>query len=770
MPPRLVAWLLPAVISLTPSGARAQPRAKVYIDDVRVGFSAALEPGEIGDERGRASLYKPGFWTPVFVQVRAGAEGVVKGRLLVETADSDDVANVYSVPLPPAGLEPNETFTALAYAKPGSLRSDFVIRVEADNRSAEVKKAFDALGAADALCLTLGSRLNGLKQALAPQANPDNPSPVMERQRVASVDDVRALPHRWYGYTAADVVILTTGDRKFVDNLLQADPSRKQALADWVRRGGHLVISCGSNRDQLAELFRRLQIPLPVTVTGPLPVAGLDPLRTWVSGQQPFSAGAATLEEGARLERRPGEEYEPLLPARADEQVAPLVLRWPYGTGQVTLVAFDLDRPPFTTWVGQADFWKVLLPRCGVKPPAKPSQSPKSVSSEDRGVADLASDLQKRLDQFEDVSVISFGWVAVFILIYIIVVGPLDYLFLKKVVKRLELTWITFPTVVLVVSVGAYVTAYALKGNDLKINKVDLVDIDLAGQRAYGTTWFTLFSPRIQLYTVGIEPAAPLWALAPEGDAAATGVVVSWLGKPEQGFGGYARPRSQSLFRRTYEYAPDAAGLTSVPIQVWTSKAFTASWERPFRSDRPAPRLRRRQSASGVEGTLTNPLPVTLEDAALVYGESESQAKAYLVGTLVPGQSKPLVAVKDVPLSQWLTGEARQPEATVDPGLMRRIMFYDASANPEGLRDRALYALDQSWRRSWKGGAILVGRAARAQGPAEPVSQDPASASCLWLGRLPGSGEPRPVLAGTLTQDTYVRVFLPVASPAEEEK
>ena len=31
-------------------------------------------------------------------------------------------------------------------------------------------------------------------------------------------------------------------------------------------------------------------------------------------------------------------------------------------------------------------------------------------------------------------------------------IGPLDYLFLKKVVKKLELTWITFPTVVLVVS------------------------------------------------------------------------------------------------------------------------------------------------------------------------------------------------------------------------------------------------------------------------------------------------------------------------------
>src|SRR5262249_39901098 len=300
---------------------------------------------------------------------------------------------------------------------------------------------------------------------------------------------------------------------------------------------------------------------------------------------------------------------------------------------------------------------------------------------------------------------------------------------------------------------------------------VDLVDIDLAGQRCYGTTWFTLFSPRIQLYTVGIEPAAPLWTPEPEGTNKAAGVVVSWLGRPEAGVGGWHRPRPPRLCRGASEYDTDAAGLTSVPIQVWTSKAFTASWERPFKSDQPAPRVRRRQNASGVEGTLTNPLPVALEDAVLIYGESESQVKVYQLGTLVPGQSKPLVTVKDVQLSQWLSSGVQVGEFAVDSGLMRRIMFHGASANPDALHDRALHHLDQSWRRSWKSGAMLVGRVARAQGPAENVTQEAVSPSRLWLGRLPSSGEGRPVLNGSMTQDTYVRVFVPVgpALAAESE-
>src|SRR5205085_228522 len=91
---------------------------------------------------------------------------------------------------------------------------------------------------------------------------------------------------------------------------------------------------------------------------------------------------------------------------------------------------------------------------------------------------DITSRLQQELDNF-DVNVVPFGYVALFIILYILVVGPLDYFVLKHVFHKLEWTWITFPLVVLTVSIAAYFTAYALKGNDLKINKVDLVDFDM---------------------------------------------------------------------------------------------------------------------------------------------------------------------------------------------------------------------------------------------------------------------------------------------------
>src|SRR5262245_63344476 len=110
---------------------------------------------------------------------------------------------------------------------------------------------------------------------------------------------------------------------------------------------------------------------------------------------------------------------------------------------------------------------------------------------------DMKTELKRGLELFEEVPTISFGWVALFILFYIALVGPLDYFVLKKVFKRLEWTWVTFPVTVLLVSVIAYLIAYRVKGDDLRVNKLDVVEVDLHEPRqAYGHTYFTLFSPR----------------------------------------------------------------------------------------------------------------------------------------------------------------------------------------------------------------------------------------------------------------------------------
>src|SRR5262249_48608785 len=191
-------------------------------------------------------------------------------------------------------------------------------------------------------------------------------------------------------------------------------------------------------------------------------------------------------------------------------------------------------------------------------------------------------------------------------------------------------------------------------GSELRINKFDLVDLDLQTGRAYGRSWFSVFSPRIQKYTVGVEPAEG-WAAAAEGGPDATG---SWFGTYKQG--------RQSLFRHSYDYAPLAKGLLGVPIQVWTTKGFQASWQAPLSKDRPGFESRLFHPPGrpdDLNGSVISRLPAPLEDAVLIY-----RGEVAALGTLLPETPKTVTAQSRVKFSAWLAGAgADQPVAPPNP-------------------------------------------------------------------------------------------------------
>lgn len=790
----LLAWPLGALL-LLPATAGAQGRAKIHIDQVRVGFRGA---GERTGPGAKSGLYKAGFWTPVYVDLSAGNETIEEGDVTVESTDPDEIPNNFRVPLP--RMEPKEQATVLVYTKPGNVRGEIAVTVRANGQTVSSRENYDSLGLGDALYLSLGSALGGFKRTTL-RENQRNADQQNERaeQYVGLITTVSELPDRWFGYAGVDLLVLATGERReeFLEPLLNEREGRKEALAEWVRRGGRLVVTAGSNHDMVAKLLSQMAMTERVAITGAVPdVTRLRAVETWAGpGNQderklenrPLKDGKVPPIPVAKLEVKPGKDVQRLLPARKDEEGPLLIVRFPHGLGQVTLVAFDVDKLPFSAWAGQADFWTQL--RASVAPPvqARPDANPHM----NQQPGDLAAQLQNNLETPPDVPVISFGWVALFIFIYILIVGPLDYFFLKKVVKRLELTWITFPTVVLVISAVAYFAAYSIKGNDQKISKVDVIDFDPSSGQVYGHSFFTIFSPRIQHYTIGVQPAAPWAATVPAVDQKFSPVLVSWMGRPDDSYGGTGRPRGQGLFRRAYDYAPDAAGLRGVPIQVWSLKSFASSWERPADPKEQPFTADLRYSEEGVdklEGTLTcrlgeslkTPAAIDLRRAYLVYHSNSGSPRAVKLDAVKPGVAIKVPTENTVRILDLLqqggvsaapdptkvkAGEygrmAQQMSQSIDQkdSLVLRLLFADAMGQPSSL---SFKQLDQSWRLSLKDQAILVARLDHAEGPAEEVNEGPASPSRLWLGALPGPGA-RPALAGKLTQDTFVRVFLPIS-------
>ena len=170
-----------------------------------------------------------------------------------------------------------------------------------------------------------------------------------------------------------------------------------------------------------------------------------------------------------------------------------------------------------------------------------------------------------------------FWLVAGLIVGYILLIGPADYFFLRKVVGRMEWTWLTFPLVVALVCVAAYVLAYRLKGDQLRVNQIDLVDVDAASGRMRGATWLNVFSPRMESFDFTVEPRGADGRAMPDAR-----VLTAWLGLPGSGLGGMnPHANGPMLWNEQFRYATDLDALYGVPIQVWSTKSLTARWSGP---------------------------------------------------------------------------------------------------------------------------------------------------------------------------------------------
>ena len=756
------------------SQALAQPPGPpVKILRVQAGFRSQ---GPIADAPGR---FKIGLWTPISIDLLAGPKGLPNCEVIVETPDSENVATRFTVPIAP--LDKNEQRTIVTYAKPGNSegRFNFFIRTPKGDNLASFNTSQFPLDLRGRIYLTLGSRLDLQKVFTDPEMRKPRPelggAPDQDDTfpRFAAFEtDPSRLPDLALGYDAVDLMILTTaGDPKFLQRLRGDNEGDKlKAIAGWVRQGGRLIVSVSwKYQDWVHKLLKApaWHPPLPVIPLAHTPDVEKNRFKAF-----PKPIDVALLQEPAKVNRPEWEVTERTTDDRA------IVGTMPYGRGSVTLVAFELERAPFTDWDDRVAFLKNLIKKL------EPKISDPNLDGRDRdSVNDLSTQLQRDLDQF-DVPVIPFGWVALFIILYIAVIGPLDYFLLKKVFKSLEWTWITFPTVVILVSAVAYFTAYAVKGRDMKINQVDLVDFDMRtdlnaqlktrGTYAYGNTWFTIMSPQIKSYTIGIEPVVANWWLGKAKDPHSA-EVVSWLGRPEfDGPGAMARPRAQGWSRRSYDYAPDGTSLSGVSIPVWTTKSFSASWEMPVpRSPVQADLVFHtgKDEDKKVTGTIQSFLPADLLDVWLFY-QDHCYPLDPLPGKKTGGQVREIKLERRRDIQSWHSEQSTIPRTQTNfhpQTVLKEIAFYTKTAVGQQ-RNQALLRLDQSWRIQGKQpgirDVILFGRLAPLHGHPEDLAANNPLPTHIWLDDVPGAGKTRPSLAGTMNQDTYIRIILPV-KPAQ---
>jgi len=309
---------------------------------------------------------------------------------------------------------------------------------------------------------------------------------------------------------------------------------------------------------------------------------------------------------------------------------------------------------------------------------------------------------------------------------------------------------------VLLVSLAAYYGAYYLKGDKLRINKVDLVEIDIPRERVMGTSWFAIFSPRLQNYNIDLEP---------QGVSSAT-PTLSWLGRYSIYSGSRMVGQSQGgLFERDYEYTPNATGLRQLPIQVWSQKSLEGRWlgtldrsKLPVESNIVKERLY-------IKGKIRSNLPVKLYGAKLLFAD-----KVWNLGDMEPGKEYNLNDVEQHSIGLMNAGylerklpktgdNAQQPDFATD---LNGLLFSSRTSDGNTKPNEFLRFLNQSWRLKDYGEAVLIGTLADEYGDAAKLNQGGVLGTKLKLSNATGAD----LVTGTMRLSTFLRVFIPVKEPS----
>jgi hypothetical protein len=228
------------------------------------------------------------------------------------------------------------------------------------------------------------------------------------------------LPEEWQGYGPLEALVWIDGRANEIRSTAQVD-----ALKQWISSGGKFCVARGNTIDLGGTAIADL-LPTRLGSTKELASLGGGPLP---------DAPAIVLENNPRKGAA----------IRAEAAGVPLVVQAPRDAGRVTFAAFDPSKSPFNDWSGSKTFWKWLLDIDRAPPPPKMSedQAPRAIGS--RLLAGQAG-------RFPDVAAPEIGGLFLLIILYLVVVGPLDYILLRSL-KKLEFTWFTFPAYVVIFTV-----------------------------------------------------------------------------------------------------------------------------------------------------------------------------------------------------------------------------------------------------------------------------------------------------------------------------
>jgi hypothetical protein len=308
--------------------------------------------------------------------------------------------------------------------------------------------------------------------------------------------------------------------------------AQRRSIERWVADGGQLVVIGGADWQARAAAFDGL---LPAEDLAAVDGVAADALAAW-AGVEEAPVEAATVSAGRLVS-----DGRPLV---VGGDGTALISMRSVGAGRTILVGVDMGIDAFRGWDGAAALWTRLLP-------TSPSLDPFFGG----GMPDreqVVNSMAQALNTLPALEVPPAELLLAVIVAYILLIGPVSYLVLRRIDRR-ELAWVTAPVLVVLFTACSYGIGTTLKGSDVIVNQIALIRSTPAGGTAAVETYAGVFSPASGRFDMLVEADALIAQMRSAGFAERTeaGATVAGIGAEQ---GDPARLRDLAIAGGGYEY------------------------------------------------------------------------------------------------------------------------------------------------------------------------------------------------------------------------
>lgn len=385
------------------------------------------------------------------------------------------------------------------------------------------------------------------------------------------------------------------------ESALDLSAPQAMALQAWLHAGGNLIVAIESPGDINGAPWLNALMPCDVSGGGSLTTSGV--IQQWLRNGAPDDRSKPDWRkpsgnaEDVYAQLKPDPDFEAkefpianVTPRDGSVELKidgrPLIVTAARGRGLITALAFSPEREPFRGWKNRRWFWAHMM-----------RLSPDMFRTDAQtGFAGHAIDgVFGGMVDSKQVRKLPVHWLLLLLVVYLLVIGPFDQWWLKKINHQM-LTWITFPCYVVLFSVLIYWIGFMLRAGETEWNELHVVDVHPRGDGAElrGRTYASIYSPSNKRY--GLAGVQPISTLRGEYSGAHMG--------------------ASDTSRATVTHKGDGYDA-EVYVPVWTSQLYVNDWWQS--GDLPIKASLKREG-SRLTGSVSNLLGRDLSNAHIVYG------------------------------------------------------------------------------------------------------------------------------------------------------